>query len=210
MKLDIYNIDGKKTSKKVTLDDNVFKVDPNNHCIYLAVNSELAALRQGSHSTKTRSEVSGGGAKPYKQKGTGRARVGSTRNSARVHGGRAFGPKPRTYSKAVNRKVRQLARKSVLSQKVSSNNLIVVQDFSLKTSKTKDFVKILDDLSLSDKKTAIMLGEVQENLHLSSRNVKGVIVFDAMTASTYDLLDCEKLVFDVDGIEKLNNQLSNN
>tara|TARA_Y100001970_G_C14121437_1_gene796542 strand:- start:226 stop:858 length:633 start_codon:yes stop_codon:yes gene_type:complete len=210
MKLDIYNIDGKKTSKKVTLDDNVFKVDPNNHCIYLAVNSELAALRQGSHSTKTRSEVSGGGAKPYKQKGTGRARVGSTRNSARVHGGRAFGPKPRTYSKAVNRKVRQLARKSVLSQKVSSDNLIVVQDFSLKTSKTKDFVKILDDLSLSDKKTAIMLGEVQENLHLSSRNVKGVIVFDAMTASTYDLLDCEKLVFDVDGIEKLNNQLSNN
>ena len=110
----------------------------------------------------------------------------------------------------MNRKVRQLARKSVLSQKVSSDNLIVVQDFSLKTSKTKDFVKILDDLSLSDKKTAIMLGEVQENLHLSSRNVKGVIVFDAMTASTYDLLDCEKLVFDVDGIEKLNNQLSNN
>ena len=210
MKLDIYNTNGKKTSKKVTLDDGVFKVDPNDHCIYLAVNSELAALRQGSHSTKTRGEVSGGGTKPYKQKGTGRARVGSIRNSARVHGGRAFGPKPRAYNKAVNRKVKQLARKSVLSQKVLSNDLVVVQDFSLESGKTKDFVKILNNLSLDDKKTAIMLGEVQENLHLSSRNVKGVIVFDAVAASTYDLLDCEKLVFDVDGIEKLNSQLSNN
>ena len=208
MKIDIYNKEGKKTSKKVTLSDDVFKVDPNDHCIYLAVQSEMAALRQGTHSSKTRAEVRGGGAKPYKQKGTGRARVGSTRNPARVHGGTAFGPKPRSYSKSVNKKVKQLARKSVLSQKVLNNDLIVVDNFDLDSSKTKDFVAILNNLSISNTKNSIMLGDVSEGVHLSSRNVKGTVVFSALNASTYDLLDCQKLVFDLDGIEKLNNQLS--
>ena len=207
MKLDIYNKSGKKTSKKITLSDDVFKVEPNEHCIYLAINSELAALRQGTHSTKTRAEVSGGGAKPYRQKGTGRARVGSTRNPARVHGGSAFGPKPRKYKKSINKKVRQLARKSVLSKKILSNDLIVVEKFDLKSSKTKDFSKILNDLSLADKKVSIMVGEVNDNIHLASRNIKNTVVFSALTASAYDLLDCQKLIFDVDGIEKLNNQL---
>ncbi len=208
MKIDIYNKDGKKTSKKVTLSDEVFKVEPNEHCIYLAVQSEMAALRQGTHSSKTRAEVRGGGAKPYKQKGTGRARVGSTRNPARVHGGTAFGPKPRVYNKSVNKKVRQLARKSVLSQKISSNDLIVVENFDLDSNKTKDFVSVLNNLSLAGTKNSIMLGDVSEGIHLSSRNVKGTVVFSALSASTYDLLDCQKLVFDLDGIEKLNNQLS--
>ena len=207
MKLDIYNKNGKKTSKKVTLSDDVFKITPNEHSVYLAVNSELAALRQGTHSTKTRAEVSGGGAKPYKQKGTGRARIGSTRNSARVHGGSAFGPKPSKYKKSINKKVRQLARKSVLSQKISSNDLIVVEDLNLGSSKTKDFVKILKNLKLDNNKVAVMLGEVGEEIHLSSRNIKNTIVFSAMSASAYDLLDCQKLIFDLDGIEKINQQL---
>jgi len=170
----------------------------------------MAALRQGTHSSKTRAEVRGGGTKPYKQKGTGRARVGSLRNPARVHGGTAFGPKPRKYNKSVNKKVRQLARKSVLSQKILSNDLIVVEDFKLNSNKTKYFIKILNDLSINDTKNAIMLGDVSENIHLSSRNIKGTIVFSALNASTYDLLDCQKLIFDLDGIEKLNNQLSGN
>ena len=210
MKVDVYNKSGKKTSKKVTLSDDVFKIQPNDHCVYLAVQSEMAALRQGTHSSKTRAEVSGGGAKPYKQKGTGRARVGSTRNPARVHGGSAFGPKPRKYVKSVNKKVKQLARKSVLSQKILSNDLIVVEKFDLKTNKTKDFVGVLKNLSLEDKKISIMVGDVSDDIHLSSRNIKGVVVFSALSASTYDLLDCQKLVFDLEGIEKLNNQLSGN
>ena len=208
MKIDIYNKEGKKTSKKVTLSDDVFKVTPNDHCVYLAVQSEMAALRQGTHSSKTRAEVRGGGAKPYKQKGTGRARVGSTRNPARVHGGAAFGPKPRKYNKSVNKKVKQLARKSVLSQKILSNDLIVIDSFDLGSPKTKDFINVLQNLSIDGKKSSIMLGDVTDNIHLSSRNVKGTIVFSALSASTYDLLDCQKLIFDLDGIEKLNNQLS--
>ncbi|MAR29363.1 MAG: 50S ribosomal protein L4 [Candidatus Marinimicrobia bacterium] len=208
MKIDIYNKQGKKTSKKVTLNDDVFKIEPNDHCIYLAVQSEMAALRQGTHSSKTRSEVRGGGAKPYKQKGTGRARVGSTRNPARVAGGSAFGPKPRKYSKSVNRKVKQLARKSVLSQKILSKDLIVVDNFDLESNKTKDFMNVLTNLDVVGKKNSIMLGDVSDNVHFSSRNIKGTIVFSALSASTYDLLDCQKLIFDLDGIEKLNSQLS--
>ena len=125
MKLDIYNKTGKKSTKKLTLSDSVFGIEPNEHSVYLAVNSELAALRQGTHSSKTRAEVSGGGTKPYKQKGTGRARVGSIRNPARVRGGSALGPKPHKYDKKINIKVRQLARKSVLSQKVSSRKFSI-------------------------------------------------------------------------------------
>ena len=208
MKIDIYNKNGKKTSKKVTLNDDVFKITPNDHCVYLAVQSEMASLRQGTHSSKTRSEVRGGGTKPYKQKGTGRARVGSTRNPARVHGGTAFGPKPRKYNKSINKKVKQLARKSVLSQKVLSNDLIVVEDLSLESSRTKDFIQILNNLSIADTKNSVMVGNVTDEIHLSSRNIKGTIVFSALNASAYDLLDCQKLVFDLDGIEKLNNQLS--
>ena len=208
MKIDIYNKQGKKTSKKVTLNDDVFKIEPNDHCIYLAVQSEMAALRQGTHSSKTRSEVRGGGAKPYKQKGTGRARVGSTRNPARVAGGAAFGPKPRKYNKSVNRKVKQLARKSVLSQKILSKDLIVVDNFDLESNKTKDFMNILTNLAVAGKKNSIMLGDISDNVHFSSRNIKGTIVFSALSASTYDLLDCQKLIFDLDGIEKLNSQLS--
>ncbi len=208
MKLDIYNKTGKKSTKKLTLSDAVFAVEPNDHCVYLAVNSELAALRQGTHSSKTRAEVSGGGTKPYKQKGTGRARVGSTRNPARVHGGSALGPKPHKYEKKVNKKVRQIARKSVLSQKLSSGNFMIVSDFELELPKTKEFNQVLDNLKLKGKKVTILADEVGDNLFFGSRNVKNVNVIPAKTASTFDLLDCQILVTDVAGAESLNAQLA--
>ena len=208
MKLDIYNKNGKKTTKKVTLSDSVFGIDPNDHCVYLAVNSELAALRQGTHSSKTRAEVSGGGSKPYKQKGTGRARVGSTRNPARVHGGSAFGPKPHSYEKKINKKVRQLARKSVLSQKVASGKFMVVSDFVMDGAKTKEFVQVISDLKLGGKKVTILTNEISDNLFYGSRNLKYVTVISAKTASTFDMLDCQTLVVDVAGAESLNTQLA--
>ena len=131
MKLDVYQKSGKKSTKTVALESTVFEVDPNEHSIYLAVTSEMAAMRQGTHSSKTKGEVRGTGAKPWRQKGTGRARVGYFRNPSRVHGSKAFGPKPHNYEKKVNRKVKILARKSILSQKVLNKNFIVIDKFSL-------------------------------------------------------------------------------
>jgi len=208
MKLDIFNKTGKKSAKKITLSDSVFGIEPNTHCVYLAVNSELASLRQGSHSSKTRAEVSGGGTKPYKQKGTGRARVGSIRNPARVHGGSAFGPKPHKYDKKVNQKVRQIARKSALSEKVSSGSFIIVSDLDLESSKTKEFIQIVNNLKLEGKKVTVLADEVNDNLFLGSRNVKNINVIPAKTASTFDIMDCQVLLADVAGAESLNVQLA--
>jgi large subunit ribosomal protein L4 len=208
MKLDIFNKTGKKSAKKITLSDSVFGIEPNTHCVYLAVNSELASLRQGSHSSKTRAEVSGGGTKPYKQKGTGRARVGSIRNPARVHGGSAFGPKPHKYDKKVNQKVRQIARKSALSEKVSSGSFIIVSDLDLESSKTKEFIQIVSNLKLEGKKVTVLADEINDNLFLGSRNVKNINVIPAKTASTFDIMDCQVLLADVAGAESLNIQLA--
>ena len=208
MKLDIFDKTGEKLKKKITLSDEVFGIKPNQHCVYLAVNSELSALRQGSHSTKTRAEVSGTGAKPYKQKGTGRSRVGSLRNPSRVHGGVALGPKPHKYEKKVNNKVRQLARRSVLSQKASSDSFIVVSDLIMESMKTKEVLQIIKNLNLDNKKVTILVDEIEDNLFLGSRNLKYVNVIPAKTASTFDMLDCQILVADVAGAESLNAQLT--
>ena len=172
MKVNIYNKNGKKSSSKVELNNKIFKVDPNEHCIYLAIKSELAAQRQGTSSSKTRAEVSGGGRKPYKQKGTGNARVGSTRNPARVHGGSAFGPKPRTYNLKINKKVKSEARRSALSMKISNDTFKVLNDLNMESIKTKDFVKILETLEVSDKKLVVITNELCKNLYLSSRNLE--------------------------------------
>ena len=142
MKLDIYKINWKKTAKKAELNSDVFGIDPNLHSIYLAVSSEMASLRQGTHSSKTKGEVSGTGAKPWKQKGTGRSRIGYLRNPSRVHGSKAFGPKPHSYKKKVNKKVKQLARRSVLSQRVIEKKLMIVEDFKIASFKTKELVTL--------------------------------------------------------------------
>jgi len=208
MKLDIYQKSGKKSAKKVTLNEEVFGITPNKHCVYLAVSSEMASIRQGTHSSKTRAEVSGSGAKPWRQKGTGRARVGSIRNPSRVHGSKAFGPKPHKYDKKVNKKVRQLARRSVLSQKVSENNFIVIDNILPETPKTSEFSGLLKNFNLTGEKVTVLTDTMEENLYLGSRNIKNICVVPVQSASTYDLLDCQMILANEASIEILNKQLS--
>ena len=208
MKVDIYSKAGKKLSGKIELNDKVFSVKPNEHTIYLAVKSELASRRQGTSSSKTRAEVRGGGTKPWKQKGTGRARIGSTRNPSRVHGGSAFGPKPRQYNVKVNKKVKALARKSALSIKISSNLFKVVDDLSMESIKTKDFSKVLNNLDIDNQKVTMIIGESNQNLLLSSRNLNTVKLVLANSLSTLDIVNSNMLLFDKGGIEFLNNNLN--
>ena len=208
MKVNIYNKTGKKTSKKVELNKNVFNVKPSNHSIYLSVKSELAALRQGTAHSKNRSEVRGGGAKPWKQKGTGRARVGSLRNPSRVHGGTAFGPKARKYSLKVNKKIKQLARKSVLSMKVNDEKIVILDNFDIETSKTKNLLIMLKALNLKNEKTIIIYREDNKYIYLSSRNIKNVISRRVSSFSTYDIIDSKFLLIDKSSIEYLNEKLS--
>ena len=208
MKLDIYQKSGKKSAKKVTLNEEVFGITPNKHCVYLAVSSEMASIRQGTHSSKTRAEVSGSGAKPWRQKGTGRARVGSIRNPSRVHGSKAFGPKPHKYDKKVNKKVRQLARRSVLSQKVSENNFIVLDNILPETPKTSEFSELLKNFNLTGEKVTVLTDTMEENLYLGSRNIKNICVVPVQSASTYDLLDCQMILANEASVEILNKQLS--
>ena len=208
MKLDIYQKSGKKSAKKVTLNEEVFGITPNKHCVYLAVSSEMASIRQGTHSSKTRAEVSGSGAKPWRQKGTGRARVGSIRNPSRVHGSKAFGPKPHKYDKKVNKKVRQLARRSVLSLKVSENNFIVIDNILPETPKTSEFSGLLKNFNLTGEKVTVLTDTMEENLYLGSRNIKNICVVPVQSASTYDLLDCQMILANEASVEILNKQLS--
>ena len=172
MKLDIYNIEGKKTSKSISLDKNVFGIESNEHCIYLVVKSELAAKRQGTSKSKSKSEVSGTGAKPWKQKGTGRARAGRLRNPSRVHGGTAFGPEPRQYNQKINKKVKKLARFSALSEKCSSGNIMVIDDLKLKATKTSNVVSMLKALKIDDTKVSFLSKDNDQNFYLSCRNIQ--------------------------------------
>ena len=206
MKVDLYNKEGKKTSK-IDLNDKVFLVEPNEHTIYLTVKSELASKRQGTSSSKTRGEVRGGGAKPWKQKGTGRSRVGSTRNPARVHGGSAFGPEPRQYKDKINKKVKNNARKSALSQKVKSKLFKIVDSLSMDTFKTKEFSNVLDNLEVNNTKLVMIVGDNDKNLYLSCRNLNDVKLVSAKHVSTYDIINSNMLLFDKSGIEFLNENL---
>ena len=208
MKLDIYQKSGKKSAKKVTLNEAVFGITPNEHCVYLAVSSEMSSIRQGTHSSKTRGEVAGGGVKPWRQKGTGRARVGSIRNPSRVHGSKAFGPKPHNYDKKVNKKVRQLARRSVLSQKVSKSSFIVLDNIFPETPKTSEFTGLLKNFNLTEKKVTVLTDSMEENLYLGSRNIKNICVVPVQSASAYDLLDCQMILANEASVEILNKQLS--
>ena len=207
MKADIYNKQGKKLTTKVELNSKVFSIEPNQHSIYLAVKSELASNRQGTSSSKTRSEVRGGGAKPWKQKGTGRSRIGSSRNPSRVHGGAAFGPKPHKYNLKINKKEKSLARKSALSLKISSNSFKILDNMDMKNIKTKDFVIMLDNLKIENEKITIMVGQKKENLYLSSRNIYNINLVYADNFSTYDIINSNFLLFDKESIETLNNKL---
>ncbi len=204
MKLDIYNQKGKKLSKKVDLNKDVFGINPSEHSVYLSVKSELAAKRQGTSKSKGKSEVRGTGSKPYKQKGTGRARVGLIRNPSRVSGGTAFGPVPRDYDLKVNKKVRVLAKKSILSSKVSSDELMIVDKISLDSHKTKGFFEMLNDLGLKSTKVTFLISEKDDNVYRSSKNIHNVKVLNSSNVSSYDLVNNDKLVLDEGALKYFN------
>ena len=194
MELAVLDIQGKETGRKVTLNDSIFGIEPNDHAIYLDTKQFLANQRQGTHKSKERGEVAGSTRKIKRQKGTGTARAGSIKNPLFRGGGRIFGPKPKYYGFKLNKKVKQLARKSALSYKASSNNIIVLEDFSFEAPKTKEMVKMEDNLNLADKKSLIVLKEQNKNIYLSSRNVQGVEVVTAGELNTYEIMKASTLV----------------
>ena len=200
-KVDVYNMQGKKVSD-VELSEAVFGIEPNENIVHSALVNYLANQRQGTQSTKTRAEVRGGGKKPWRQKGTGRARQGSIRAPQWIKGGIALGPKPRSYKYTVNKKERQLAVKSVLSSKVLENELVVVDSLPLKDIKTKEMVKALSNLKVEGK-ALIMLPEKNENVQKSARNIDGVKTTLVETINVYDLLKYNKLVVTEDTVKKL-------
>ena len=200
-KIDVYNMEGKKVSD-VELNDNVFGIEPNEAIVHSVLVNYLANQRQGTQSTKTRSEVSGGGRKPWRQKGTGRARQGSTRAPQWIKGGIALGPKPRSYRYTVNKKERRLAIRSVLSSKVLEKELTVLDKIELKEIKTKSMVKALSALKLEGK-TLIVLPENNTNVVMSARNIEGVKTISANNINVFDLLKYNNLVLPVDTVKKL-------
>ena len=200
-KVDVYNMQGKKVSD-VELNEAVFGIEPNETIVHSVLVNYLANQRQGTQSTKTRAEVRGGGRKPWRQKGTGRARQGSIRAPQWIKGGIALGPKPRSYSYRINKKEKQLAIKSLLSAKVLDNELTVVDKLEVKEPKTSVMVKALTDLKVEGK-TLIILADRNENVLLSSRNIEGVKTIELNTINVFDLLNCNKLVLPLDTVKKL-------
>ena len=200
-KIDVYNIEGKKVSD-VELKDEIFGIEPNEAIVHSVLVNYLANQRQGTQNTKTRSEVSGGGRKPWRQKGTGRARQGSIRAPQWVKGGIALGPKPRSYKYRVNKKEKRLAIKSMLSSKVLENELVVLDKLSFKEIKTKNMVKALSNLKVSEK-ALILLPEKDENVQKSARNIEGVKTSLVNTINVYDLLKYSKLIVTLDTVKKL-------
>ncbi len=204
MNVAILNINGEETGKKATLKKDIFGIEPNDHAIYLDVKRYLAAQRQGTHKSKERNEISGSTRKLKRQKGTGTARAGSIKSPLFKGGGRVFGPRPRDYSFKLNKKLKQLARKSALSYKAKSKEIAVVEDFSLDQPKTKAYLDILTKLNLADKKTLLVLPEVNKNIVLSGRNLKKTKVAVYNEINTYELVNSDTVVFCESSIEKLN------
>lgn len=203
MELAILNISGKETGRKVNLDDSIFGVEPNDHAIYLDTKQYLANQRQGTHSSKDRGEIAGSTRKIKRQKGTGTARAGSIKNPLFRGGGRMFGPKPRFYGFKLNKKVKQLARKSALSYKASTNNIIVLEDFSFDAPKTKEIIKMGNNLNIANKKSVFVLPEQNNNIYLSSRNVHGIEVIIVSELSTYKIMKASKLILVESAIDVL-------
>ena len=204
MELSVINISGKDTGKKVELADEIFAIEPNDHVIYLDVKQNLANKRQGTHKSKERGEIRGSTKKIKRQKGTGTARAGSIKSPLLKGGGRVFGPRPRDYSFKLNKKVKQLARKSALSYKAISKNIIVVEDFDFQAPKTKDFLKFENNLKINNKKSVLVLSNENKNVYLSARNLNGQRVLTVSQLTTYDVLNSEVLVLTESSISKIN------
>ena len=205
MELSVYNIKGEDTGKKVTLNDAVFGIEPNEHAIYLDVKQYMANKRQGTHKSKERSEVSGSTRKLIRQKGSGGARRGDINSPVMVGGGRVFGPRPRNYSFKLNKKVKSLARKSALSLKAQENAIFVVEDFTFEAPKTKEFISIAQNLKVADKKLLLVLGSENKNVYLSARNVPKAKVVTTSELNTYKVLDCANLVLTESSLAAINN-----
>ena len=210
MELSVYKIDGTESGKKVTLDQGIFGIEPNDHAIYLDVKQYLANQRQGTHKTKEKWEVNYSTKKVIRQKGSGGARHGSIKANIYVGGGRTFGPRPRDYSFKLNKKLKQLARFSALSYKVKEQSLTIVENFNLETPKTKEFIKIIDGLKVNARKVLFVLPENMNNIYLSSRNIENVKVITVNELSTYDVVNSTSLIF-IDGVQDiLQGQYGNN
>jgi large subunit ribosomal protein L4 len=204
MKLDILKIDGTASGDQVELSDSIFGIEPNDHAIYLAVKSYLANQRQGTHKSKERGEVSGGGKKPWKQKGRGGARAGTTRSPLWVGGGTIFGPRPRDYRQDLPKKIKKLARKSALSYKVKDEQLMIIEDFSFETPKTREFQKILQALKVEGKKVLLLTSSFSDAVYKSGRNINKVRVLEANKASTYDILNNQVLLLQRSAVNEIN------
>jgi large subunit ribosomal protein L4 len=208
MEVAVLKSSGDKTSKKVNLSDEIFGIEPNDHAIYLDVKSFLANQRQGTHKSKQRNEISGSSKKLKKQKGTGGARAGNIKNPQFKGGGRVFGPVPRDYSFKLNKKVKDLARKSALAYKAKDNSIAVLEDFNFDKPKTKQYLALLKALALGDKKTLLILPESNKNVVLSGRNVQNSKITTADQINTYDLMNADNLIFVESSISKVENLLN--
>lgn len=207
MEIAVLKNSGEDTGRKVSLSDDIFAIEPNDHAIYLDVKQYLANQRQGTHKSKERAEISGSTRKIKKQKGTGTARAGSIKSPIFRGGGRVFGPRPRNYGFKLNKKLKALARKSALAYKAKDNNLMVLEDFSFETPKTKDFVNVLNNLSVADKKTLFVVSNDDKNVAISGRNLQNTTVVTADTLSTYDVLNADSLLISESSVEKIENLL---
>ena len=208
MELKVLDINGKETKKSVTLDAKVFGIEPNDHSIYLDVKQFLANARQGTHKSKERAEVNRTTKKHHKQKGTGGARAGSLKSPIQRGGGTVFGPRPRNYGFKLNKKVKQLARKSALSMKVKYENLKIVENFTFEVPKTTSFINVMAALGLDKKKSLFIVGDYDKNLYLSSRNLQGVKVVNSSEISTYDIMNASEVVLSEGAVEKITAILS--
>ena len=194
MELEVYNLKGAKTDRKVTLNDAIFGIEPNDHAIYLDVKQFMANKRQGTHSSKEKSTVSGSTRKLKKQKGTGGARAGSIKNPLYRGGARVFGPHPRDYNFKLNKKLKKLARLSALTYKAQDNNIIILEDFVFETPKTKNFIELLKSFQLAGEKTLLVMANTEPNVLLSSRNLKKVKIVRASDLNTYEILDAKRML----------------
>ena len=205
MELAVYNQQGQETGRSVTLNDEVFATEVNEHALYLDVKQFLANQRQGTHKSKERSEVSGSTRKLHKQKGGGGSRIGDINSPVLVGGGRVFGPRPRDYRFKLNKKLKQLARKSVLSAKAQDNKIVIVEDFTFEAPKTKEFVNLTKNLKLEGQKLLLLAASLDANVQLSARNVPGANLMNAADANTYALLNNNAIVLTESGLEVINN-----
>jgi large subunit ribosomal protein L4 len=210
MELNVYLKNGTKSDEKVQLESSIFEIEPNHHAIYLAVKTFLAHQRQGTHKAKERAEVSGGGKKPWRQKGRGTARAGSSRSPVWIGGGTIFGPRPHLYKLKVSKKVNQLARKSAYSIKAKDNCIMIVEDFKFDEPKTKQLIEIMKNLSIADKKILLLTTDNEINIFKSGRNIPNVNVLEARNASTYDILNNKVLLIQKSAIPVITSTFSKN